>query len=71
MFLKICSPALWRSPGRNKIGHDLGPFSTSQKIVLASSRGQGIFKDLQASRPRTSNCVFEAKDVRKNSTSDN
>ena len=33
--------------------HDLGPFSTRQKIVLSSSRGQGIFEDLQASRPRT------------------
>ena len=55
MFLQ----ALWRSPRQNKIGHDLNPFSTSQKIVLSSSRGQGIFEDLQASRPRTSNCVLE------------
>ena len=41
--------------------HDLGKFSASQKIVLPSSRGQGIFEDLQASRPRsrTSNCVLE------------
>ena len=41
--------------------HDLGKFSASQKIVLSSSRRQGIFEDLQASRPqpRTSNCVLE------------
>ena len=30
-----------------------------QKLVLSSSRGQGIFEDLQASRPRTLDCVFE------------
>ena len=41
--------------------HDLGKFSASQKIVLPSSRRQGIFEDLQAPRPRsrTSNCVLE------------
>ena len=33
--------------------------SKIKKIVLSSSRGQGIFKDLQTSRPRTSNCVLE------------
>ena len=61
MSLKFFSQALWRSSRRNKIGHDLGPFSASQKIVLSSSRRQGIFKDLQASkpRPRTSNRVLE------------
>ena len=58
---KFFSLALWRSSRPNKIGHDLGPFSTSQKIVLSSSQGQGIFEDLQASRarPRTPNCVLE------------
>ena len=47
--------------------------STVQKIVLSSSRGQGNFRGLEASRPRprTSKCVFEAKDVLKDSTSDN
>ena len=41
--------------------HDFGKFSASQKILLSSSRRQGIFEDLQASRPRprTSNCVLE------------
>ena len=35
--------------------------STFQKIVLPSSRGQGNFRGLEASRPRprTSKCVFE------------
>ena len=39
--------------------------STVQKIVLSSSRGQGNFRGLEASRPRprTSKCVLEAKDV--------
>ena len=47
------------------------------KIVLSSSRGQGNFRGLEASRPRprTSKCVFEdvleAKDVLEDSTSDN
>ena len=31
----------------------------NQKIVLSSSRVKGIFKDLQTSRPRTSNYVLE------------
>ena len=48
---------------------------TVQKIVLSSSRGQGDFRGLQASRPRprTSKCVLEnvieAKEVLENSTS--
>ena len=42
------------------------------KIVLSSSRGQGNFRGLEASRPRprTSKCVLEAKDFLKDSTSD-
>ena len=58
--------------------------STVQKIVLSSSRGQGSFRGLEASRPRprtwpsrprprTSKCVLEdvldAKDVLEDSTS--
>ena len=49
--------------------------STVQKIVLSSSRGQGNFRGLEASRPRprTSKCVLEdvleAKDVLADSTS--
>ena len=39
------------------------------KIVLSSSRGQGNFRGLEASRPRTSNCVLEAKDVLEDSNS--
>ena len=51
--------------------------SKIQKIVLSSSRGQGNFRRLEASkpRPRTSKCVLEdvlkAKDVLEDSTSDN
>ena len=47
--------------------------STVQKIVLSSSRGQGNFRGLEASRPRprTSKCVLEANDALKDSTSDN
>ena len=44
--------------------------SSVQKIVLSSSRGQGNFRGLEASRPRTSKCVLEAKDVLEDSTSD-
>ena len=49
---------------------------TIPKIVLSSSRGQGNFRGLEASRPRprTSKCVLEdvleAKDVLEDSTSD-
>ena len=43
--------------------------STVQKIVLSSSRGQGNFRGPKASRPRTSKCVLEAKDVVEGSTS--
>ena len=54
--------------------------STVRKIVLSSSRGQGNFRGLEASRPRprtwpsrptpsTSKCVLEAKDVLEDSTS--
>ena len=61
MSSKNFSQAIWCSSGRNKICLDLGPFSRSQRIVLSSSRGLGIFEDLQGSRPRpkTSNCVLE------------
>ena len=37
---------------------DLQNFNHS-KIVLSSSRGQGNFRGLEASRPRTSKCVLE------------
>ena len=40
------------------------------KIVLSSSRGQGNFRGLETSRPRTSKCVLEAKDVLEDPTSD-
>ena len=49
--------------------------STVQKVVLSSSRGQGDFRGLEASRPRprTSKCVLgdvlDAKDVLEDSTS--
>ena len=52
-------------------------FQLFKKIVLSSSRGQGNFRGLEASRPRprTSKCVLEdvleAKDVLEDSTSVN
>ena len=46
--------------------------STIQKIVRSSSRGQGNFRGLEASRPRprprTSKYVLEAKDILEDST---
>ena len=48
--------------------------STVQKIVLSSSRGQGNFRGLEASRPmprpRTSKSVLEVKNVLEDSTFD-
>ena len=50
-------------------------FNCSKYIVLSSNRGQGNFRELEASRPRprTSKCVLEevleAKDVLKDSIS--
>ena len=43
---------------------------SGSKIVLSSSRGQGNFRGLEASRPRprTSKCVLEAEDVVEDST---
>ena len=42
------------------------------KIVLSSSRRQGNFRELEASRPRprTSKCVLEAKNILEDSTSE-
>ena len=55
------SQILWHALRQNIIAHDLGLSSTSQKIVLFSSQEQGIYEELQASRPRprTLNCVLE------------
>ena len=63
-----------RSPQKNvfqKIFQALHKILTIQKLVLSSSRGQENFRGLEASRPRprTSKCVFEAKDVLEDSTS--
>ena len=52
-----------------KIFQALHKILTIQKIVLSSSRGQANFRGLEASRPRTSKCVLEAKDVLEDSTS--
>ena len=43
--------------------------STVQKIVPSSSRGQGNFRGLEASRPRALKSLLEAKDVLEDSTS--
>ena len=65
-----------RSPQKNvfqKIFQALHKILTIRKIVLFSSRGQGNFWGLEASRPRprTSKCVLEAKDALEDSTSGN
>ena len=52
-----------------KIFQPLRKLLTTLKIELSSSRGQTNFRGLEASRPRTSNCVLEAKDVLEDSTS--
>ena len=52
-----------------KIFQALHKILTIQKIVLSSSRGQANFRGLEVSRPRTSKCVLEAKDVLEDSTS--
>ena len=62
-----------RSPQKNvfqKNFQALHKIFKIQKIVLSSSRGQANFRGLEASRPRTSKCVLEAKDVLEDSTSD-
>ena len=61
-----------RSPQKNvfqNIFPALHKISTIQKIVLSSSRGQANFRGLEASRPRASKCVLEAKDVLEDSSS--
>ena len=53
-----------RSPQKNvfqKIFQALHKLSTIQKIVLSLSRGLANFRGLEASRPRTSKCVLEAR----------
>ena len=49
------SQGLWRAPRRNNIAHNLGAFSTTQNMVLSSSRELGIFEDLAG---------FKAKDFK-------
>ena len=64
-----------KTPSKIYFSGDLRNFNNSKKL-LSSSRGQGSFRKLEASkpRPRTSKCdlkdVLEAKDVLKDSTSD-
>ena len=71
----------WEKKGFRKFSARFVAFSikilTIQKIVLSSSRGQGNFRGLEASRPRTwplrprtLKCVLEAEDVLDKSTSD-
>ena len=60
-----------RSPRANvfqKIFQALHKILTIQKIMLSSSRGQGNFRGLEASRPRprTSKCVLEDSTSGKN-----
>ena len=63
---KISARSLACSNDEEKNCHDLVPFLTNQKISAVFGRGQDIFENLQASRPRTwpsrprtSNCILE------------
>ena len=61
-----------KKSGQEKKFPPISKILTIQKIVLSSSRGQGNFRGLEASKPRTLKCVFEdvleAKDVLEDST---
>ena len=46
MSSKFFSQALWHSSRRNKIGHDLGPFSTRQKSSAVYEPRTGHFGGL-------------------------
>ena len=48
-----CSPPQIKNPGYAYFYVWLLSFSTNQKTMLSSSRGQDIFEDLYSSRPRT------------------
>ena len=63
MPLKFFSQALWRSPGQNKIGHDLGPFSTSQNRAVLEPR-TGHFQVLAGFEAKAEDLTFEAKDFK-------
>ena len=72
------SDLYWRKPKKKSLQIFRKVFGIFQrnfngsKIVLSSSRGQGNFRGLEASRPRTLKCVLkdvlEAKDVLEDST---
>ena len=66
VFTKIFL-ALSRKNVFQKIFQALHKLLTTQKILLSSSQGQGNFRGLEASRPRTSKCVL--KDVLEDLTS--
>ena len=56
VFVLSFASSLVYSKTKN-IAHDLGLFSTSQKLVLSSCQGQSIFEDLELRG-------FEAKDFK-------
>ena len=69
--LYLRKPKKWSSQILRKVSGVFQRNFNGSKIVLFSSRGQGNFRGLEASRPRprTSKCVLEAKDVLEDSTS--
>ena len=67
--IKKLFQAFSEEKGLQKIFGAIYKILTIQKIVLSSSREQGNFRGLEASRPRTLKCVLEAKDVLEDSTS--
>ena len=69
VFTKIFQVISTKKNVFQKIFQALHEILTIQKILLSSSRGQANFRGLEASRPRTSKCVLEAKDVLEDSTS--
>ena len=53
------SQSLHKISGVEKNGHDLGPFSTNQKIVLYSTEDKAFSEKASRPSPRTSKCVLE------------
>ena len=53
--------AFWRSSRRNKIGHDFGPFSTSQKGAVFEPKTRH-FRELAGFEAK--DLTFEAKDFK-------
>ena len=60
---KFFSQALWRFPRQIKVGHNLGPFSTSQNRAVLEPR-TGHFQVLAGFEAKAEDLTFEAKDFK-------